>query len=80
LLAEPALRAQLGHAAQAFHREHLEIGKFYARLLDIWRSGGESRVPSKLLIGPICRVNPMAIIWYINRLRSMGPGATSGRA
>jgi glycosyltransferase involved in cell wall biosynthesis len=39
LLAEPALRAQLGQAAQAFHREHLEIRKFYARLLDIWRSG-----------------------------------------
>jgi glycosyltransferase involved in cell wall biosynthesis len=42
LLAEPALRAQLGHAAQAFHREHLEIGKFYARLLDIWRSGARA--------------------------------------
>jgi glycosyltransferase involved in cell wall biosynthesis len=42
LLAEPALRAQLGHAAQGFHREHLEIGKFYARLLDIWRSGARA--------------------------------------
>jgi glycosyltransferase involved in cell wall biosynthesis len=42
LLAEPALRAQLGQAAQAFQREHLEIGKYYARLLDIWRSGAKA--------------------------------------
>ncbi len=52
LLAEPALRAQLGQAAQAFHREHLEIGKFYARLLDIWRSGARADAPSKLRSGP----------------------------
>ncbi len=42
VLAVPALRAQLGQAAQAFHREHLEIGKFYVRLLDIWRSGARA--------------------------------------
>lgn len=38
LLADRSLRERLGGAAQAFHRQHLEIGGYVDRLGDIWRS------------------------------------------
>ena len=38
LLDDPALRERLGTRARAFHRDHLEIGGYVDRLVDIWRS------------------------------------------
>jgi len=37
LIGDPELRKALGEEARNFHRDHLEIGAYYRRLLDIWR-------------------------------------------
>lgn len=37
LIVDPLLRENLGRAAQTFHRQHLEIGRYYDQLLRVWR-------------------------------------------
>jgi len=37
LVLDPDLRARLGAAAKAYHTEHLEMGAYYRKLLDVWR-------------------------------------------
>jgi glycosyltransferase involved in cell wall biosynthesis len=37
LIADPVLRQNLGAAAVAFHREHLEMDAYADRLVDLWR-------------------------------------------
>lgn len=43
LVEDGALRRRLGDAARAFHREHLEIGRYTERLVSVWRSVAAAR-------------------------------------
>lgn len=47
-VADPALRARLGHAARLFHRDNLDIAAYFSQLKEIWRQTATPRGTGRL--------------------------------